>query len=104
MIMSKMAAAISTWRETAADAKQQQAAMRRALAKLVHGKMSAAFVSWRDMATEAKRAAHMSGGAIRRMLNRKLSAAFETWQTRYLSSKSNDTAKSFASRMLNRKL
>eukprot|EP00656_Telonema_subtile_P045126 TRINITY_DN513_c0_g1_i10.p1 TRINITY_DN513_c0_g1~~TRINITY_DN513_c0_g1_i10.p1 ORF type:complete len:166 (-),score=62.17 TRINITY_DN513_c0_g1_i10:65-562(-) len=61
IIKAKLAAAVATWRQQAADAKRAAHMAGGAIRRMLNRK-------------------RMGGGAIRRMLNRKLSMAWEKWQ------------------------
>eukprot|EP00658_Telonema_sp_P-2_P063378 TRINITY_DN520_c0_g1_i24.p1 TRINITY_DN520_c0_g1~~TRINITY_DN520_c0_g1_i24.p1 ORF type:complete len:303 (-),score=44.24 TRINITY_DN520_c0_g1_i24:29-937(-) len=105
MIRAKLAAAMNTWREQAAEAKRAAHMAGGAIRRMLQRQLSMAWEKWQYEAAEMKRQQIMLQGAVNRMLKRQMSMAWEKWQAVYQDQKFAARMGGGAiRRMLNRKL
>ena len=75
-----MFAAFNTWRQQAADAREQARKMKGALTRMINRKLSAAFEKWQAEAAQAKAEGDALKHALMKMIHSKLAAGFSTWR------------------------
>ena len=76
MIMRQLSMGFEKWQSTAAQMKAEEAAIRKALMRIVYASLAAGVSQWREAAADGKRQQRTVSGAIRRMLMRQLSMGF----------------------------